>query len=335
MEISPPPRWLTLTIAAALLVAILPLPYGYYQVLRIVVTGYASYLCYLHYRRELQYWPWILAFIAVLYNPFYPIFMSKGFHSLLNIAVSALMVFEQNTFRPVKRSHEREPSGNNDAFRESRARPPLKSTDRKGLVPAILLTATLAVICGAGVIAFNNSNSPRSADYDAVDATAEAAAAAAAAVEMDVAADATLSMSAIDPATGISEPMPSEEPAGAASLLPAGTETESSDSFTSNPYGTASLGTTWRGKIGRCKLNVGSLQPIDGACWIRLDGDGSFQIMSMDEQIFAQLDRDGAAGVAFWNETPGASHAHASLGSMTRDGACWHNASAELCAWAI
>lgn len=90
----------------------------------------------------------------------------------------------------------------------------------------------------------------------------------------------------------------------------------------------------WRGKEGRCRLVVSGNSYIDGNCWIRLEGDGSFQIMSTDERYFAQLLRSGGDAIGHWNETPGSTRAHTTLGQMARDGACWSNAQAEICAWA-
>jgi hypothetical protein len=88
------------------------------------------------------------------------------------------------------------------------------------------------------------------------------------------------------------------------------------------------------GKKGRCSLNVAGTTYIDGDCWIRLERDGSFQITSLDERYFAQLDRTGTEAVANWNEDPGSTHAHSTLGTMQRDGACWRNEEAQICAWA-
>jgi hypothetical protein len=105
----------------------------------------------------------------------------------------------------------------------------------------------------------------------------------------------------------------------------------------SAPVETSSIGpaaSDWRGKAGRCRLVVSGNTYIDGNCWVRLERDGSFQIMSLDEKYFAQLLRSDGEAMGHWNETPGSTHAHTTLGNMTRNGACWSNPDAELCAWA-
>lgn len=90
----------------------------------------------------------------------------------------------------------------------------------------------------------------------------------------------------------------------------------------------------WRGERGSCRLKVDEKVYITGDCWIRLEDDGSFQIMSLDEQYFAQLSRSGIEALGFWNQTPYSTHAHSVLGEMDRSGACWKNSRAEICAWA-
>lgn len=89
----------------------------------------------------------------------------------------------------------------------------------------------------------------------------------------------------------------------------------------------------WRGQRGRCFLVVGKNEVISGDCWIRMEGQGSFQIMSPDEQYFAQLSRSGKSGFGYWNETPGSTHAQTPLGQMERSGGCWKNDAAQICAW--
>lgn len=93
-ELKNPSHWLTWGIIAAVLIAILDLPYGYYQLLRLLVTGYAAYLAYLYFRNRPGIWPWVLAFVALLYNPVFIITMSKGFHSFVNALTAGLFIFE-------------------------------------------------------------------------------------------------------------------------------------------------------------------------------------------------------------------------------------------------
>lgn len=90
----------------------------------------------------------------------------------------------------------------------------------------------------------------------------------------------------------------------------------------------------YRGNKGKCSLVISGKTYIAGACWVRLEEDGSFQIMSQDESYFAQLSRSGNEASGFWNGSRGSTHAQTTLGAMTRDGACWKSADAAICAWA-
>ncbi len=137
-----------------------------------------------------------------------------------------------------------------------------------------------------------------------------------------------------------SSPQPTETDAAldaaanAVETAGAAVEAASQETSAAEPLADSSTSSDWRGKEGRCRLAIGGKNYIDGRCWVRLEPDGSFQIMSLDEQYFAQLLRDGPGGVGHWNKTPGSTHAHTTLGNMTRNGACWSNAEAAICAWA-
>lgn len=85
-----------------------------------------------------------------------------------------------------------------------------------------------------------------------------------------------------------------------------------------------------------CLLIVDGQTIIDGPCdYWPISDDGTFQISSLDGSVFAQLSRDARPdlGIGYWNETPGASHAHTTIGDLKREGACWVNTASRICAW--
>jgi len=86
----------------------------------------------------------------------------------------------------------------------------------------------------------------------------------------------------------------------------------------------------------KCLLSVGGETFIAGACDFNpsSDKDGSFQITGANGRYFAYLyvEGDGVAS-AHWNGVNGEARAHNPLGKLVRDGACWSNADAKLCAW--
>src|ERR1035438_872554 len=52
-------------------------PYGFYMVLRLVITVGAVYWAWRVYKAGQQFWAWIFAAIALLLNPFLPIRMQR------------------------------------------------------------------------------------------------------------------------------------------------------------------------------------------------------------------------------------------------------------------
>lgn len=91
-----------------------------------------------------------------------------------------------------------------------------------------------------------------------------------------------------------------------------------------------------------CKLVVKGKTYIDGRCNFEDFGqDGSFAIgvLRDDQRIpaggfhFAYVDVHGNTAEARWNEDRTDLHADAPLGTLTRKGACWVNAIAQICAW--
>ncbi|MCL3881910.1 hypothetical protein [Marivita sp. GX14005] len=84
-----------------------------------------------------------------------------------------------------------------------------------------------------------------------------------------------------------------------------------------------------------CVLEVEGQSYIDGPCNFRfLSGnDGSFQITQPDGDSFAYVYIEGAnTASAHWNGGGGIPRAHNPLGKLKRDGACWVNENARICA---
>lgn len=86
------PKWLWLAPAIALLIAILPLPYGYYTLLRVGVTAAATFLAWREYEghgRRANSYVWIFGAVALLYNPILPVHLSKLIWIPLNLVTAA------------------------------------------------------------------------------------------------------------------------------------------------------------------------------------------------------------------------------------------------------
>ena len=60
-----------------LFVAVADLQYGYYQILRWVVCGVAVYIAYMAYSWGKIWATWVFGFVAVLFNPIVPVYLTK------------------------------------------------------------------------------------------------------------------------------------------------------------------------------------------------------------------------------------------------------------------
>lgn len=65
-------------IGALLLLAILPLPYGYYTFLRLSVFLAGSFLAYKSYQSAQFGWAISFVSVAILFNPLIPIYLSRA-----------------------------------------------------------------------------------------------------------------------------------------------------------------------------------------------------------------------------------------------------------------
>ena len=78
--------------AIMLLLAILPLPYGYYTLLRLIVCGTAIYLAWFTKLINKMGWMWCMSFIAILFNPFIPIRFDRELWVLLDVVVAVVFI---------------------------------------------------------------------------------------------------------------------------------------------------------------------------------------------------------------------------------------------------
>ena len=80
----------------ALLFAILPLPYGYYTLLRILITVFSLFIMYLELNEEdhedKNKWLLLFGFLVLIYNPIVPIHLSKLVWIIINLGSFAIFV---------------------------------------------------------------------------------------------------------------------------------------------------------------------------------------------------------------------------------------------------
>ena len=74
-------------------VALLPLPYAYYMLLRVGMCGVFAYLAYTAHQSNEQGLTWILGITAVIYNPFAPLHLGREVWTVMNIVTIGLLFF--------------------------------------------------------------------------------------------------------------------------------------------------------------------------------------------------------------------------------------------------
>ncbi len=77
----------------ALGIAVLPMPYAYYMLLRVGMCGVLAYLTFKAARSQKEGLSWILGAAAVLYNPFVPVHLNKELWILINLGTIGLFAY--------------------------------------------------------------------------------------------------------------------------------------------------------------------------------------------------------------------------------------------------
>src|SRR5262245_23103440 len=85
-------------------------------------------------------------------------------------------------------------------------------------------------------------------------------------------------------------------------------------------------------KTANCLLEIDGVRYIEGWCEFTALGGGSFTILGGYYFASVTVTSPGVAD-GYWNEEPGANHAHSPLGKLRSQGACWTNARVKACAW--
>lgn len=76
-----------------LLIAVLPLDYGYYTFLRWMICGISAYIAVKAYQWKTEWVTWVFGAIAVLFNPIIPIYLTKEIWQPIDLGVALLFSF--------------------------------------------------------------------------------------------------------------------------------------------------------------------------------------------------------------------------------------------------
>lgn len=75
-----------------LLIAVLPMPYGYYMLVRIYICIFSAFVAYKASVEKLNGWMWTFIIIAILFNPIIPIYLMKGLWAIIDV-ITAMLIF--------------------------------------------------------------------------------------------------------------------------------------------------------------------------------------------------------------------------------------------------
>jgi FtsH-binding integral membrane protein len=93
-----------LIVVIMLIVAIAPLAYVYYQLLRWVVCGVAVFIAVLAYRWKRIWAICLFGLVAILFNPLAPIYLTKQIWQPIDLACAVLFITSIFVLREPKRS---------------------------------------------------------------------------------------------------------------------------------------------------------------------------------------------------------------------------------------
>jgi len=82
-------------------------PYGYYTLLRWVVFMVMGIMAFTAYKQEKEPWAWSFTFAAILFNPLFPIHLSRNIWAFLDIFAS-IFIFISLFFVGVNRKQGQE-----------------------------------------------------------------------------------------------------------------------------------------------------------------------------------------------------------------------------------
>lgn len=75
------------------LVALAPLPYGYYQLLRVVMCGACAFLAYAEHKTgNTPGWKYALIIVAVLFNPLIPLHQAREVWMAFNVGAAVFLL---------------------------------------------------------------------------------------------------------------------------------------------------------------------------------------------------------------------------------------------------
>lgn len=79
--------------AGFLFFGILPLPYGYYTLLRLIACGVFAWAAHISYEKNEATLPWIFVVLALIFNPIIKVYLPKEVWAIINFCSGLFLIF--------------------------------------------------------------------------------------------------------------------------------------------------------------------------------------------------------------------------------------------------
>jgi hypothetical protein len=90
----------TIISIAFLIIAMLEgLPYGFFQLLRLILFGSSAYLGWLSYVSKKFFWAWSFVIIGVVFNPIIPLYLGRDLWRIADLLVAVFLIISMFTFK--------------------------------------------------------------------------------------------------------------------------------------------------------------------------------------------------------------------------------------------
>lgn len=86
------PKTIIYSCAAMLFIGALPMPYGYYTLLRLVASGIFAFAAYIAFERKSILLPWLFGFTALIFNPFIKVHLAKELWMFIDVVAGLFLV---------------------------------------------------------------------------------------------------------------------------------------------------------------------------------------------------------------------------------------------------
>jgi hypothetical protein len=98
------PVTLIYLVAGMLFVGVLPMPDGYYQILRLIACASLGFVAFISYDRKKKNLPWFYGFLALILNPIIVFQFTKEMWTVVYLVAGILLLANKEKIQDAKES---------------------------------------------------------------------------------------------------------------------------------------------------------------------------------------------------------------------------------------